>query len=283
MGPTVDIAATMMDFAGIIPAYEMDGKSWKDAIENPAEEEDWKNNRCLFFEMDQDRAVRCGCYKYLNIFARGSSTWQSGNRGDLSNDLENFFDLCNENNDYVIADDDNRERAALTVTIGEFEEMELKGALECHLENTDPDSTPNYSVCTTYDQNDEFDDLIESDDDEFDDLIESDDNEFDDNDTSAPTCGDSPFVGVIGEYSLAITCLSISGHNQQDRCAKKRFWSHCQKSCDKCTDSDTCTDSLLTFTHPTLGNIKCGEIDLVDCDMAGIRQTCPETCGACWE
>jgi len=270
---TVDIAATMMDFAGITPEYEMDGTSWKDAIgnTNPAEEETWKTDRCVFFEMDRDRAVRCGCYKYLHIFEAGSGTWQRGKQSGLSNNLVgNFFDLCNGTDDYITDDDDNRERNTTTVT-GGFDEIALTKALECHLEHTDPDSAPNYSVCkleveppTTDDDDDDAFDADDDDDgdDEFDD-DEFDDDDDDDDDTSAPTCGDSPFNGIIGENLQTVTCLSISENNLLTRCAKKRFWSHCQQSCNKCTvDSDSCEDSLLTFSHGTLGNIKCGDIDL---------------------
>jgi arylsulfatase A-like enzyme len=45
---TIDIGATMMDFAGIVPSYELDGKSWKDAVGDASQELSWKNNRCLF-------------------------------------------------------------------------------------------------------------------------------------------------------------------------------------------------------------------------------------------
>jgi len=50
------------------PVSTVDGKSWRGLIGNFEEETDWKDNRCcLFFEVHQDRAIRCGCYKYVDV------------------------------------------------------------------------------------------------------------------------------------------------------------------------------------------------------------------------
>lgn len=75
---TIDIAPSLLDIAGILndPAstglYSMDGKSWKDAVYNAnGEGDDWIANRCLFFESNEDRAIRCGCDKYMQL---GSSS-----------------------------------------------------------------------------------------------------------------------------------------------------------------------------------------------------------------
>lgn len=74
MVSTIDIGPTMLDFAGIdsnSPGwYSMDGKSWKDAIDNlNGSGDDWVSGRCLFFESSEDRAVRCGCDKYMLLSA----------------------------------------------------------------------------------------------------------------------------------------------------------------------------------------------------------------------
>ena len=101
---TIDIGATMLDFAGITPTYVLDGMSWKDIAEDEDLETWWENDRCLFFELEKDRAVRCGCYKYLSIYAQSndeSSTFQRGNQKGLSNDLKNIFDLCDGTVDYI--------------------------------------------------------------------------------------------------------------------------------------------------------------------------------------
>lgn len=65
---TIDIGPTFLDIAGIdetnVYRYSMDGKSWIDAIDNVnGIEDDWKVNRCLFFESNKERAARCGCDK----------------------------------------------------------------------------------------------------------------------------------------------------------------------------------------------------------------------------
>ena len=122
---TVDIAATMLDYAGITPSYELDGQSWKDVIGNDEKESYWKNERCLFFEVEQDRAVRCGCYKYIDIFDSSSTTYQRGNQKELANNLDgNLFDLCDGTDEYITEDNNNREIVALelqdVVSIVEF-------------------------------------------------------------------------------------------------------------------------------------------------------------------
>jgi arylsulfatase A-like enzyme len=62
---TIDIAPTVLDFAGISSdvVYPMDGASWKDAV-GAASEVDWAQERCLAFEIGQERAIRCGCSKF---------------------------------------------------------------------------------------------------------------------------------------------------------------------------------------------------------------------------
>lgn len=92
---TVDIGPTMLDYAGLKPYYGMDGTSWRDAAEDSEEELAWME-RCLAFELEEDRAVRCGCHKLLSIGGAVSTTTNRGeNRGfTLAADGMNFFDLC---------------------------------------------------------------------------------------------------------------------------------------------------------------------------------------------
>lgn len=142
---TVDIVATMFDYAGITPSYEVDGQSWKDVIGDSEKEAYWKNDRCLFFEVEQDRAVRCGCYKYLDILDDSSTTYTRGDQKELSNSLDgNLFDLCDGTGEYITDNDNNREGA--TVVMDDVE-TELLAALACHIAATDPNETPDYSVC----------------------------------------------------------------------------------------------------------------------------------------
>ena len=113
---TIDIAATMLDIAGISPTYDIDGKSWKDVINSDEEKTYWGENRCLFFETQKDRAARCGCFKYLDIFAQDSSVSTTFDRGTnklLSTDLTNLFDLCDGSTEYITDNANNREAANL--------------------------------------------------------------------------------------------------------------------------------------------------------------------------
>ena len=142
---TVDIAATMMDFAGITPSYELDGKSWKNAIDDPCKEDYWKYERFVFFEFDRDRAVRCGCYKYINSLDPDSAKPVVVNSGLSYKGGGNFFDLCDGTNEYITDNNNNREEISISVGSNE---MELTNALLCHLIATDPNSTPDYTVCS---------------------------------------------------------------------------------------------------------------------------------------
>ena len=101
----VDLGPTLLDFADISQPYEMDGESWKDAVMGDSESTSYfENERCLFFELEKDRSVRCGCFKYLELYAQDSSdstTYQKGERYDYSTDLEMLFDLCGGTDEYV--------------------------------------------------------------------------------------------------------------------------------------------------------------------------------------
>ena len=114
----------MLDFANISPPYEMDGESWKDAALGDSESSLYfENERCLFFELEKDRSVRCGCYKYLEIYAQDSdtsTTYQKGNRFDYSNDLKNLFDLCGGTDEYVTEPTTNMEVTNYNLTYPEI-------------------------------------------------------------------------------------------------------------------------------------------------------------------
>mmetsp|Transcript_317 Transcript_317/g.331 ORF Transcript_317/g.331 Transcript_317/m.331 type:complete len:118 (+) Transcript_317:841-1194(+) len=91
----------------------MDGYSWKDAALGDADEVSYlQNERCLFTEIEKDRAVRCGCFKYLEMYAADadlSTTYTRGVQFQYSLDLENFFDLCGGTSEYITNKRDNQE------------------------------------------------------------------------------------------------------------------------------------------------------------------------------
>lgn len=103
------------------------------------EESKWMD-RCLIFELERDRAVRCGCDKHIYISSFGSSstldtattkkyTLQTGN---------NYFDICS--GDVVLEDDGTAAQLGSTV------ETELAGFISnCH----DPKPIPERPRTTT--------------------------------------------------------------------------------------------------------------------------------------
>jgi len=130
---TVDIAATMLDFADIEPEYEMDGVSWKDAaMGNVVQQNHLNNKRCIFFEDEKDRSVCCGCAKYLELYAQNkdeSSTYKSGLKYGHSVDLENLFDLCGGTSTYVTDPANNMEVTNYNLT---RPDINIYNVLECH-------------------------------------------------------------------------------------------------------------------------------------------------------
>ena len=121
-----------------------------------------------FFKLMKNRAVRCGCYKYLDIF--DSFSKRRGKELGLSNLDANLFDMCAGTSDYITARSNNQEEDVVTNNavvrfrlldllsnplyflyvssfLSPMYEEYLTIALDCHLDATYPDTTPNYSVC----------------------------------------------------------------------------------------------------------------------------------------
>ena len=144
MVSTIDIGPTILDYAGIdetaLGYYEMDGKSWRPAVEDATIASTWDDDRCLFFEIDQDRAMRCGCYKYMSLQS-GSDTRTRGDRNGLASGTEIIFNLCDANGKYV--QDSNQE--VTDVETGLLDE--LRSFNECHLDRVRPSEEPYYSEC----------------------------------------------------------------------------------------------------------------------------------------
>ena len=148
MVSTIDIAPTMLDFAGLLEPYSMDGRSWKDAVEDDILGDEWKADRCLFFESSLERAVRCGCHKYMMLndaspekLEAVSKSWWTGN--------EALFNLCDASGNYLVADSSTVSPEATNI-IGDKPELtaELRSLLGCHLQKTDASVDPIYQECT---------------------------------------------------------------------------------------------------------------------------------------
>ncbi|CAB9521490.1 expressed unknown protein [Seminavis robusta] len=95
---TIDIVPTtcILDYAGVADYYDMDGKSWKNAVQNSARLEFWRDERCLVFELDRDRAVRCGCDKYMELPDLLQSEKGRINDDGVYQDEELLFNVCDD-------------------------------------------------------------------------------------------------------------------------------------------------------------------------------------------
>ena len=139
----------------------MDGQSWATAVHGGSAEEAWAN-RCLFFENDQDRAVRCGCDKYLLLTPGSvevdraiSSNWDGWpNSPPLSGQVEALADLCDNTGSYVTADPLRIGPEADNLLLDESAKVaDLTSIMQCQLFKTDARSAdvdmPDYtSECT---------------------------------------------------------------------------------------------------------------------------------------
>jgi len=159
VGPvsTIDVGPTMLEFAGIMPSYDMDGRSWKASVTDAIIDKSahpiitWSGgDPCIFFDNERDRSVRCGCYKYIlidedSIDEFTSTTYQRGGRQGLASDVEVLFNLCDEFGKYATDPNDNKEAVNLIDT-SPTEATELKEILQCHIDRTAP-SVNEYRFC----------------------------------------------------------------------------------------------------------------------------------------
>lgn len=167
MVSTIDIGPTMLDISGILSApitptnlFLMDGKSWINAVHNLNNEADAWQSRCLFFENDQDRAVRCGCDKYMLMSAASpelaeavvSAVGHSAWTGWAAGQTEALFDLCSDGT-YISADNATFSPEANNIFLNEPAKVaDLADLMQCHLDKTDARNantvTPDYTECT---------------------------------------------------------------------------------------------------------------------------------------
>ena len=131
--------------------YDIDGTSWKEVVAGNDSDTNWKD-RCLFYEMGTDRATRCGCYKFLEIYNQNdSTTFRRGNAKGLSNDERNLFHLCGQTDEYVSDIRGNNMEAINLIEEESITASQLETIQQCHLERT---MNGNYDSCQLDDQND---------------------------------------------------------------------------------------------------------------------------------
>ena len=141
---TIDIGPSMLDIAGILndpvdpdSLYEMDGKSWWDTIDTPGA---W-NDRCLFFEMYDDRALRCGCDKYMLLSTDSrelrDAVWY-GWPGFEADQTEALFNLCDDTYMNIGANPSKSSPEAVNIASEQPDKISTYSALmSCHLKKTD--------------------------------------------------------------------------------------------------------------------------------------------------
>jgi len=142
---SIDIAATVLDFSGIDVDYLMDGISWKEEITAVSSSTFSEfDERCLFFEMEYDRSVRCGCDKFTQIVPNGPSTTEKqGIKHGLTTDEENLYDLCGGGESYVTADGSNYESNNIAARYPN-QAIPFQTLMECHLERTSFETNPEH-------------------------------------------------------------------------------------------------------------------------------------------
>lgn len=173
---TIDIAPTLMDLAGIpsqptaansVARYEMDGRSWfSDMLVANAPSRislkqqrtfvntNYFQDRCLFTEEGFDRAVRCGCYKYLYISNTNSGRSVSKAKQEgVSLETDNFYNLCDEmTGDYIVSPESSPELwpRYYNNLISDDVKAKLKNKISCLVKQTDPSHQfPDYETdCT---------------------------------------------------------------------------------------------------------------------------------------
>ena len=148
----IDTAAAVLDYAGIVPSYDIDGTSWKEVIVGNDSVTNW-NDRCLHYEMGTDRATRCGCYKYLEIYDQtDSTTFRRGNAKGLSNDERNLFNLCGQSEDEYVSDIRGNNMEGINLIEEEsITASQLEAIQQCHLDRT---MNGNYDSCQPDTNND---------------------------------------------------------------------------------------------------------------------------------
>jgi len=248
---TIDIAPTVLDYAvdfdevDMFPSFHTDGRSWRHDIHTGV----YDNSRCLFFEFEYDRAVRCGCDKYLKIYeqnATTSNTYKIGLLYDYSVESTNLADLCGGTDAYITNSSDNQEYKDLNI-LNQYPLKETMGdVLQCHLDRTSAlASSNNMTSCEV--------------------------KQFD-------PCVDSPFITPGGSCDIVSSNMEYCSIGAE---------SHCPKTCDTCSSYE-CLDSEVPFVYEgityncrVVSRLPQSDIDTYCDEVDGLAETCRGTCGLC--
>eukprot|EP00929_Paragymnodinium_shiwhaense_P088978 TRINITY_DN49256_c0_g1_i1.p1 TRINITY_DN49256_c0_g1~~TRINITY_DN49256_c0_g1_i1.p1 ORF type:complete len:429 (-),score=61.88 TRINITY_DN49256_c0_g1_i1:521-1807(-) len=95
----MDTSQSILSLAEQTPAFKLDGQAWisNTSMLSPDASDYWCQ-RCLFFEMEYDRAVKCGCYKLISVIGDSSesTTVTRAARLSYSTDSIQLYDVCND-------------------------------------------------------------------------------------------------------------------------------------------------------------------------------------------
>jgi hypothetical protein len=126
----------------------MDGKSWKDELIN--QNTDWSEDRCVYLEIEFDRAVVCGCFKVIKLLDPSdrttSGTVARGSREGFTFSNENYFNLCDNTGTYVTSPGENPEQDGTASFVYQTIAAELEEIADCYMDLTDPGVGPDYSA-----------------------------------------------------------------------------------------------------------------------------------------
>ena len=148
---TIDIGPTMLEFAGITSSpYEMDGTSWAAAAQDPGLVDSFLE-RCLFFEIDDERSVQCGCHAYMRLPSPDSETRiRAGTEGfDLNPGADQLFNVCTGSGDWIYSPAANPQVNGSTLLAVEPDILaDLSAKVDCHIQNTRPAEVPSFGDCS---------------------------------------------------------------------------------------------------------------------------------------
>eukprot|EP00930_Biecheleria_cincta_P035177 TRINITY_DN24214_c0_g1_i1.p1 TRINITY_DN24214_c0_g1~~TRINITY_DN24214_c0_g1_i1.p1 ORF type:complete len:1256 (-),score=115.94 TRINITY_DN24214_c0_g1_i1:366-4064(-) len=136
----IDLAHTVLELAGASPGYQMDGISFlsevKSATSAGGAASTYWTERCIFFDYELDRGVRCGCNKYISIQTAQSTTLSRAQQNGHPQDDQQLYNLCSDGSEATnIASSASEVRAAMVSN------------LLCHTARTNPAASPSFAAC----------------------------------------------------------------------------------------------------------------------------------------
>ena len=99
--------------------------------------------------MDFDRAIVCGCHKFLQIYdltRTATETIKLTSKWGYNLVTENYYYLCDDTGSLLSSPSNNPEQDGTILPENVALAAELKSILECYIAATDPNLDPNYTA-----------------------------------------------------------------------------------------------------------------------------------------